>query len=256
MASPRRMLFWIPSDSRNVAPPDPVPTPLDPRVNLASAHTSCRTLIARLRARIDAIGRESAPSHWSRQKPPTQRTRAAYENAVDPDSPSCRGMHVPDTASRTARATDRDHGTGGSDRSGERSRGCPTTELTQGERPARCSPRPRRVVPPTPPRAARLFVARAAPRDMFCRRLGGSRATRGRGEARRHRPSGRHWWYPWIVVPGSSVERPPGPGLRPPRVRSISAPSAMFRPPLPRRRAYDMPTLFFATAPNPSVDPA
>ena len=191
MASPRRMLFWIPSDPRNVAPPDPVPTPLDPRVNLGSAHTSCRTHIARLRARIDAIGRESAPSHWSGQKPPSLFYKEARGiiPLIPREARARNGVVASEPHAREAQQ--RDHGAG-SDRSGERSGGCPTTELTQGERPARCSPRPRRGRPPDPASGNTAFCGSRGSRDMLCRRLG-SRATRGRGEARRHRPSGGHW---------------------------------------------------------------
>lgn len=255
MASPRRMLFWIPSDSRNVAPPDPVPTPLDPRVNLASAHTSCRTLIARLRARIDAIGRESAPSHWSRQKPPTQRTRAACDNPVDPDSPrEVRGMHVPDTASRTARAR------------GPTTMGpAAVTEAVSAQADVQ-RPSSRKV---SAPRGARPVPAASSPRprlgphgSLWLARLpvtcfADASAARGRREgggrrgaiAPRGVTGGIHG--SWSLDRRSNGPRDPALG---PRASAPSRPRARCFVPL--SRAYDMPTLFFATAPNPSVDPA
>ena len=49
--------FLDSSDLRNVAPPDPNPdASRSPGQSRELIHTSCRTYIARLRARIDAIG--------------------------------------------------------------------------------------------------------------------------------------------------------------------------------------------------------
>ena len=256
MASPRRMLFWIPSDSRNVAPPDPVPTPLDPRVNLASAHTSCRTLIARLRARIDAIGRESAPSHWSRQKSPPRKERA--RRVIIPLIPTeVRGMHVPDTASITARAR------------GPTTMGpAAVTEAVSAQADVQ-RPSSRKV---SAPRDARPVPAASSPRprlgphgSLWLARLpvtcfADASAARGRREGGGRRgaiaPRGVTGGIHGSWSPDRRSNGPRDPALGP-RASAPSRPRARCFVPLSRGDAHMICRLcFFATEPNPSVDPA
>ena len=119
-------------------------------------------------------------------------------------------------------------------------------EGAQGERHARYSS----PVTSSSPHArlephGSLWLMRGFPRDMFCRRLGVG-ATRGPGDGSPSAPGAST-----VVSMGHSVRidgrTAPGTRSRTPASPPISPPSAMFRPPLPRRYAD---FVFYTRAPT------
>ena len=193
----------------------------------------------RVRARplTGALGQEKAPIGSTRLRPKSSSVPLSPKG-VDPIRRA--------TTERVAHRR-RDHGAGRVDRGRERSDGSPhAAEGAQGERHARYSSHRTSSSPHArlEPHGS-LWLMRGFPRDMFCRRLGVG-ATRGPGDGSPSAPGAST-----VVSMGHSVRidgrTAPGTRSRTPASPPISPPSAMFRPPLPRRYAD---FVFYTRAPT------